>query len=119
MKLQDLDAQHSNPDHWYLIFFYFAPDDPRILVKKRIAVLGWTLNFSRPIAIPFLCTLVALVYGYMKVADFIVTSSQGHWLSVFLLVVLIVSLCGWMSNPQRYTSKSEQDAPSDGDTHSV
>ena len=86
MKLEDLNAQHANPDHWHLVFFYFAPEDPRIVVKKRIGGLGWTLNFARPMAIPFFCALIAAVYGFMKVADSVVTSSQGYWLSVFLLL---------------------------------
>ena len=115
MKIEDLNAQHENPNHWHLIFFYFAPEDPRIVVKKRIGILGWTLNFARPMAIPFLCVLVGLVYGYMKAADLVVTSSQGHWLSLFLLIILIVSLCGWMSDPTRYVRQSEQGA--DGNPH--
>ena len=108
MNTEDLHALHRNPDNWHLVFFYFAPEDPRIVVKKRLGVLGWTLNFARPMAIPFFVALIASVYGFMKVADSMTTSRQGHWLSVFLLIILIVSLCGWMSNPRRYSSQSEQ-----------
>ncbi|MBN8460593.1 MAG: hypothetical protein J0M04_22415 [Verrucomicrobia bacterium] len=107
MKLEDLNALHANPNNWHLVFIYFAPEDPRIVVKKRIGVMGWTVNFARPMAIPFCCALIASVYGFMKVADSVVTSSQGYWLSVFLLIMLIVSLCGWMSNPRRYITQSE------------
>jgi hypothetical protein len=107
MKTEDLNALHGNPDNWHLVFFYFAPEDPRIVVTKRLGIMGWTLNFARPMAIPFLCALIASAIAYMKVADAITTSSQGHWLSVFLLIALIVSLCGWMSNPRRYTTQGE------------
>ena len=114
MNTEDLNALHGNPDNWHLVFFYFAPEDPRIVVKKRLGITGWTLNFARPMAIPFLSVLIASVYGYMKVADALTTSSQGHWLSVFLLIVLIVSLCGWMSDPRRYTSQSEHSVGGNG-----
>lgn len=58
MNTEDLDALHRNPDNWHLVFFYFAPGDPRIVVRKRLGIMGWTLNFARPMAIPFLVALI-------------------------------------------------------------
>jgi hypothetical protein len=108
MKLEDLNVLHSNPDHWHFVFIYFAPADPRIVVKKRIGVLGWTLNLARPMAIPFLAALIASVYGYMDLVSRFDISDSGKWAGIFLLIVLIVLLCGWMSNPRRYTNQSER-----------
>lgn len=111
MNTEDLNALHRNPDNWHLVFFYFAPEDPRIVVKKRLGIMGWTLNFARPTAIPFFAALIASAYAYMNILSGIRLSESGQWLGVFLLLILIVSLCGWMSNPRRFTSKNEQVAP--------
>ena len=115
MSTEDLDALHRNPDNWHLVFFYFAPGDPRIVVKKRIGIMGWTLNFARPMAIPFLAALIASVYGYMDLAYRFHFSDSGKWAGIFLLIFLICILCGWMSNPRRYIQKSDQAAPSNDD----
>jgi uncharacterized membrane protein len=62
MNADDLNAIHGNPDNWHFAFFYFAPEDPRIVVKKRCGIFGWTLNFARPTALPFLAALIAAIY---------------------------------------------------------
>jgi uncharacterized membrane protein len=108
MNTEDLNALHRNPENWHLVFFYFAPEDPRIVVRKRLGITGWTLNFARPLAIPFLVALIASAYAYMNILSQIGLSKSGKWTGVLLLIILIFSLCGWMSNPRRYISNSEQ-----------
>lgn len=103
MNAEDLNALHRNPENWRLCFFYYAPEDPRIVVRKRLGFLGWTLNFARPMAIPFLAGLIATGFGYMELVSRIGLSETGQWGGVFLMIVWIVSLCGWLSNPRRYT----------------
>jgi len=100
LEVDALNALHENPDHWHLIFFYFAAEDPRIVVKKRHGV-GWTLNFARPAAIPFLVALIAAAYGYLEIMSRLEISQSGQWACVFLLLFMIVGLCGWMANPRR------------------
>lgn len=107
MNTEDLNALHGNPGNWHFVFFYFAPADPRIVVKKRLGIMGWTLNFARPMAIPFLVALIASAYAYIHLLSRIGLSNSGKWMGVLLLIVLIFSLCGWMSNPRRFASKSE------------
>lgn len=43
-----LNDYDRNPDHWKLYFIYFNPDDPRLIVRKRIG-FGHTVNCARPI----------------------------------------------------------------------
>ena len=41
-------AQSPDDDsHWKAGLFYVNPDDPAILVPKRLGI-GWTINFGRP-----------------------------------------------------------------------
>ena len=108
MKAEDLNALHSNPNNWHFAFFYFAPDDPRIVVRRRRGIGGWTLNFARPMALPFLAALIAAAYGYMDLLSRFDISDSGKWVGIFLLIGLIVLLCGWMSNPRRYISADER-----------
>lgn len=112
MNAEELNALHGNPDNWHLVFFYFAPGDPRIVVKKRLGIMGWTLNFARPLAIPFLVTLVAAACACINIMGQIGLSTSGKWMGVFLLIILIDSLCGWMSNPRRFSAKSERETGS-------
>jgi uncharacterized membrane protein len=37
-------------DYWKWGIIYFNPDDPRIIVPKRIPWMGWTMNFAQPSA---------------------------------------------------------------------
>ncbi len=106
MNAEDLNSLHRNPDNWHFAFFYFAPEDPRIVVKRRFGFGGWTLNFARPMALPFFAALIAAAYGYMDLLSRFDISTSGKWVGIFLLIVLIVLLCAWMSNPRRYKAKS-------------
>jgi len=107
MNAEDLNALHENPANWHFIFFYFSPEDPRIVVKKRRGIGGWTLNFARPMALPFLAALIATAYGYMDLLSRFEISDWAKWAGIFLLIVMVVMLCAWMANPQRYVSKGE------------
>ena len=40
--------------------FYHGPDDPRLIVPKRIPIMGWTVNLSHPQA-PLLLLLTLLL----------------------------------------------------------
>jgi uncharacterized membrane protein len=42
-------SMNNNPKNWKGIF-YINPNDPRIIVQKRLPSLGWTLNFGKPIS---------------------------------------------------------------------
>lgn len=62
MDRTTLDHLHADPAHWKLGVFYFCREDARLLVPKRIAGLGWTLNFARPLAIPLLVLVLAIAF---------------------------------------------------------
>jgi len=54
----------DNLNVWKWGIFYFNPGDSRIFVPKRIASLGWTLNFARPgtyVLIPGFILFVLLI----------------------------------------------------------
>ena len=63
-------AAWENPRNWSLYgTVYNAPEDDRVLVPKRRAYLGWTLNFARPEAyfgLALSAAALAGVYAYRQ-----------------------------------------------------
>jgi uncharacterized membrane protein len=55
------DSWHSDPSNWILGMFYFNREDKRIFPPKRIAQLGWTINFANPVSILVIAAIIALV----------------------------------------------------------
>ncbi|MEO8794656.1 MAG: DUF5808 domain-containing protein [Daejeonella sp.] len=41
----------NSPQNWKFGVFYFNKNDDRIIVPKRYAELGWTLNFAHKAAV--------------------------------------------------------------------
>lgn len=68
MTRAEFDRLSRDPGNWFLGFLYFCPADPRVLVPKRIRGFGWTLNFARPLALPYLFLLVTAVGLVVDVA---------------------------------------------------
>ncbi len=48
---------------WFLGIFYFNPKDKRIFPPKRIAWLGWTINFGNIYSILAFGALIAAIVG--------------------------------------------------------
>ena len=48
-------------DYWIGGIIYYNPDDPRIIVPKKIEWLGWTLNFGRPISVIIVAIVLILL----------------------------------------------------------
>jgi len=48
---------------WIWGILYFNPDDPRIFPPKRIAWMGWTINFANPYSIgAFLLLFLGIIF---------------------------------------------------------
>ena len=63
---ETIDAWHKDPTNWKLGIFYFNREDKRIFPPKRIAMLGWTINFANPFSFQALAILTASVYIISK-----------------------------------------------------
>lgn len=104
MTRNDLDELHRNPGHWHAFFFYFCPADPRIVVRRRIGALGWTLNFARWLAVPFLTGLIGWVFGCLALLDYLDVSDSAKWFGVFLIITSIVGICIRLSDTRRHAA---------------
>ena len=55
-----LDSMHDNPNNWKG-FIYVNKNDNRLIVPKKIPLMGWTLNFSSPYAYILLISIVLII----------------------------------------------------------
>ncbi|WP_316845071.1 DUF5808 domain-containing protein [Pedobacter psychrodurus] len=55
------DFEHGNPENWKWGTFYFNKKDSRLIVPKRVKLLGWTFNFAHPISY----IVIALIFLFV------------------------------------------------------
>ncbi|MCE9610765.1 MAG: DUF5808 domain-containing protein [Chthoniobacter sp.] len=110
MSNHALDHFRCDPTNWKLGIFYFCRADQRMIVPKRIRGLGWTLNFARPLAVPFLGFLVALVLGVLELARSFGAGGDARFAIKLLLALGIIALCYRLSNPLTQNSHAESDS---------
>jgi hypothetical protein len=98
MSQHTLDHFRCDPANWKLGVIYFCRADQRVIVPKRLRGFGWTLNFARPLALPFLAFIIALISGVTE----LVHSFAGHGdarFAIALLVALgVIALCYRLAN---------------------
>jgi uncharacterized membrane protein len=56
------DFERENPENWKLGIFYFNKKDSRLIVPKRVKLLGWTFNFAHPISYMIIALIFIFVY---------------------------------------------------------
>lgn len=61
------DTLKNNPDNWKGIF-YVNKKDPRIIVPKFYASMGWTLNFGNIYSYLGLIAIIAIILGFLFLA---------------------------------------------------
>lgn len=93
MRTPLFDRHYYDPGNWKLGFIYFCREDRRLMVPKRIRALGWTLNFARPLAVPFLGYLIALVLGMVELAGSFGAGGDRPFAIRLLLVLGVAALC--------------------------
>jgi uncharacterized membrane protein len=55
---ETLEKWRKDPNNWKYGFFYFNPEDKRILPPKRTPWMGWTVNFANTNSILFFIFLI-------------------------------------------------------------
>ena len=99
MPNHPFDHFRSDPSYWKLGIFYFCPADHRLIVPKRMRALGWTLNFARPLALPYLGFMLAAVYGGWELAGALGTGGDARFAIKLLAVLGLIALGYRLANP--------------------
>jgi len=82
-EIQDEDNIYEQ-DAVYKWGFYYNPNDPRLLVPKRIASMGWTFNIAHPAGKFIGLSIIVLVLGvftllfYSSVKDYVIAENGSQ-----------------------------------------
>lgn len=105
------DLLHCNPGNWKLGIFYFCPLDRRVVVPKRNRALGWTLNFARPMALPVLGFMLAVIYA---VADLTTSFGPGGDPQSAIILLLALGLAAVGYRVVKFRLRNTPTAPDPG-----
>jgi uncharacterized membrane protein len=61
---ETLEAWHNDPANWRMGVFYYNKKDKRIFPPKRLAIMGWTINFANPYSYLTFLLLVIFFVGF-------------------------------------------------------
>jgi uncharacterized membrane protein len=56
-----MEQWQNDPSKWIWGLFYYNKEDKRLLPPKRIAAMGWTVNFANPKSVLLMVGILALV----------------------------------------------------------
>jgi hypothetical protein len=104
MSKSAIDRHYYDSNNWKLGFIYFCRADQRIFVPK---LLGWTLNFARPFALPFLGFYIAVAFGTVELVCSFDGGGDLRFAVKLLLALGLIALC------YRLTMSRLGSAPSD------
>jgi hypothetical protein len=111
MSTSAFDRHYFDSNNWKLGFIYFCRADQRIFVPKRIRGLGWTLNFARPLAVPSLGFILAVVYGVLELSRPLGACGDARFAIKLLLALGLIALCYRLSTPRPCSAPSDDAAP--------
>jgi len=110
MSTSAFDRHYFDSNNWKLGFIYFCRADPRIFVPKRLRGLGWTLNFARPLALPALGFIAAVVYGLLELSRSFGAGGETPFAIKLLLVLGLMALGYRLSIPRPGSAPSDDAA---------
>jgi uncharacterized membrane protein len=64
------DKWHKDPENWKAGIFYYNPEDKRMFPPKRIAGMGWTINFANPYSLLAYALMFLIVFAAIKYFGF-------------------------------------------------
>jgi uncharacterized membrane protein len=59
---EQLEAWHKDPNNWKFGSLYYNKEDERLLPPKRIAWMGWTVNFANWKSYGLLVLVMTIVF---------------------------------------------------------
>jgi len=88
---------------WILGVLYFNRNDPRIIVPKRFRSMGWTMNFARPMAVPSLLLMIAVILAPFEILKRLgIDSYSLRGLVTVAEIIGLIAFCSWRADPSRY-----------------
>ncbi|HEV7928430.1 MAG TPA: DUF5808 domain-containing protein [Verrucomicrobiae bacterium] len=98
MTRKEIEDCWQDPSNYKWGAIYYCKADPRPIVPKRYKWMGWTVNFARPSAIPW----VGLALAILAIPAWIVIA-KGAATSIVLVtevaaIAVVFLLSAWLSS---------------------
>jgi len=99
LSKEELERFWADPSNWGVV--YYCPEDPRVIVPKRLRSMGWTINFAHAFAIPAL--LLALLFPALPVVLLIRYHLPFPWFvgAMVACISLLALICHWEATRSR------------------
>jgi len=103
MTSDELEKLWTDEENWRFGLIYHAPEDPRVVVPKRIRWTGYTMNFAHKAAGVVLVTVIVLVL----LPFLLILRAPGPqtvplmMVAFFAVVAAITVVCHWESTRER------------------
>lgn len=110
MSAPVFDRHYYDGNNWKFGCLYFCRADRRLVVRRRLRGLGWTVNFARPLALPFVGFLLALAYGVGELAGSRGDDGDLRFAVKLLLVLGLMALCYRLSIPRADSASPDDPA---------
>ena len=102
MASPELEHLWEDPRNWKWFGIYHCPADPRLIVRKRVRWMGWTLNFAHPSSLLVLLLSVAIAVGPVLVVGKLGRNDAADVMLALASSVLILCLVAtWESERRR------------------
>lgn len=119
VEAPDIEALWRDPRHWRgpLGLCYVCPADPRVIVPKRTARLGWTVNLAHPgraaltlgwlsalVLLPFGCSLLLarrMLHGRPATGELLLRALSFPVLVMALSIAALCVACAQLARPPR------------------
>lgn len=100
MTRKDIDEIWASPNNWSLV--YRCVKDPRVIVSRRRAWMGWTINFAHPLAWVVLIVMVSLAVGPgLLLFRLGIVAAPFFLLTIGVSIGTVVGLSHWEASRSR------------------
>ena len=101
MKPEEIEDHWNNPDNhrWGA---YYCPEDPRIIVPRRVRWMGWTINFARPGSFPTLVLMFVWIVVPYDLIRMIGGGLVAGLITGAMSIAILCLLCAHLSSTARW-----------------
>jgi hypothetical protein len=100
MTRDELNRLWNDPKNWGIV--YRCAEDPRVIVRKRNPLVGWTINFAHPLAGFAVLLSVAIAIGpFLLLMLFGIFSALLAMVTLFASIGLLIALSHWEESRSR------------------
>ncbi len=89
MTDNDLEKLWGDKKNWPFPGIYYCKDDPRIVIPKQRKWAGVSLNWARPMTIPFLLGVFTIFGSPFFIQIYFGYSSPRTFVLIFLVVLVV------------------------------